>query len=375
MAVPKPYKMPIEKILQFGIMVESAAKMTPHKDRLANVVDALTSGSKTVVKKSDLLVLSHTVGKNHPFSFAALHNDLPLPDSVATVPMVVEVVFKEGVKDMLFVRIKNDLDCYDGVTATHTSFQVLEFMESGSIDKVSPFPYTGTNGGADGHNSPGRFLRFFMQLARIFLAVVCTMFSPSYWRGAWMPGPLQSTIEASTKGTRVCRRYKNIPESVTFREILSVMDAIKTMLKLKFYAVTVNFSPTVALALVPTLEALKSREARLGCLTLPPAGTGPPPPMDAAHSGALFNCLFYNNYGRHNPNFSGKVTDFLWDWMGIYDTFLTFTHVVEVQGKKFVRWCAHPDEWKKIEATGLLSKLGPAEAFTPVPFYSKGKGD
>lgn len=39
-------------------------------------------------------------------------------------------------------------------------------------------------------------------------------------------------------------------------------------------------------------------------------------------------------------------------------------------GKLFVRWCAHPDEWKKIEATGLLSKLGEGEAFSPVPFYS-----
>jgi hypothetical protein len=250
-------------------------------------------------------------------------------------------------------------------------------LEHGTVDKVSPFPYTGVNGSKDAHNSAGRVLRFFAQLFRVLLASVFSLFSPSYWRSKWMPGPFQSSIEASWKGTRVCRRYHMIPESVTFEDISGITEGVRVALKLKYYAVTVNFAGIdgstvpVALALVPTAAELKKRDARLNRLTLPPAGTGPPPAMDAAHSKMLFNCLFYNNYGRHSPNISGKVTDFLWDWMGIYDTFLTFTHCIEIQGKRIVRWCAHPEEWKKIEATGLLRKLGEAEAFTPVPFYSK----
>ena len=370
----KPYTYTnINKTLQFGIQVEQAQKVIAQKDKLTTAAGLLTSGGKSVVKANDLLVLSRTVGKDHPFSFASVHHDLPLPQAVDTVPMLIEVVFKEGVADKLFVRIKNDLDYYDGVTATHTGFQVLELLEHGALDQVSPFPFTGNNGGPDSHNSAGRVLRFFAQLWRILLAVVLSLLSPSYWRGAWMPGPFQSSIEASCKGTRVCRRYNQIPASVTFKEIMTMTDVIKSTLKLPYYAVTVNFSPTVALALVPTLAELKNKQARNKCICLPPAGTGPPPPMDAAHSASLFNCLFYNNYGRHNPNISGQVTDFLWDWMGMYDTFLTFTHCVEIQGRKFVRWCAHPDEWRKIEATGVLSKLGVGAAFSPVPFYVKPK--
>lgn len=373
MAMTKSYKMSTSSVLQFGIMVENAEKMTARSDRLENVVDALTSGGRTIVKKDDLVVTSLTVGKDHPFSFASVHHDLPLADSVERAPMVIEVVFKEGVADKLFVRVKTDLVHYCGVTATHTGFQVLEFMEHGTVDQVSPFPFTGINGAPDSHNSARRVLNFIRQISRILLSAVWSLLSPSYWAGRWSPGALQSSIEASCKGTRACRRYNQIPESVKYREILALTDAIKTRLKLRFYATTVNFSPSVAVAFVRTQADFQSREARLGGLTLPPFGAGPPPAMGSGAIASLFNGLFINNYGRWNPNFSGKVTDFMWDWMGIYTTFMTFTHIVQIQGKIFVRWCAHPEEWKKIEATGLLSKLGQGEAFTPVPFYSKAK--
>ena len=85
------------------------------------------------------------------------------------------------------------------------------------------------------------------------------------------------------------------------------MDSIKETLGFSHYAITVNYSPKVALSLVRSAAEIKSRDARLGGLTLPPAGVGPPPPMDAAHSFMVFNCIFYNNYGRHDPQISGKV--------------------------------------------------------------------
>ena len=154
------YAMEIAKTLQFGIMVESASKMTASgkKDRLKEVAELFMASEKSVLASNHLIVTSQTVGKDYPFTFASVHRDLPVPEAVETVPMVVEIVFKEGVSDNLFVRIKNDLNFYDGVTAMHTGFQVLEYMEHGTLDKVSPFPFTGNNGGADAHNSLAPFL-------------------------------------------------------------------------------------------------------------------------------------------------------------------------------------------------------------------------
>ena len=169
--------------------------------------------------------------------------------------------------------------------------QVLEFMEHGTVDKVSAFPYTGIHGPPESHNSAGRVIRFLMQLSRIIGAAFLTLLSPSYWRGAWRPGPLQSIIEKFCKGTRICRRYNKIPASTTFRDITAIMDGIRETLKLPYYALTVNFSPGVALALVKPAD-LMNRDARLGSFTLPPAGSGPPAVMDQC-------CLYCNNYGRH----------------------------------------------------------------------------
>merc|ERR1711968_375371 len=104
-----------------------------------------------------------------------------------------------------------------------------------------------------------------------------------------------------------------------------------------FYAVTVNFSPQIALAMVPDLPTLRNKEARLNCLTLPPAGASEPPPMDKDHPKSLFQCLFLNNYGKHNPNISGRVTDFLWDWQGMLQTFNFFVFIIEVHGNKIMR--------------------------------------
>ena len=43
---------------------------------------------------------------------------------------------------------------------------------------------------------------------------------------------------------RDCRRY-HIPEGISFREVISKIDAMKTALKLDYYAITYNFSPAV----------------------------------------------------------------------------------------------------------------------------------
>ena len=48
---------------------------------------------------------------------------------------------------------------------------------------------------------------------------------------------------------RDCRRY-HIPEGISFREVISKIDAMKTALKLDYYAITYNFSPAVCLGFV-----------------------------------------------------------------------------------------------------------------------------
>ena len=92
MAESKAYKMTTNKILQFGIMVENASKMTSQaqKDALKDVAEVLMKSDKTAVSKKQLVVTTRTVGKDHPFTFASVHHDLPLPDIVEQVPLVVE---------------------------------------------------------------------------------------------------------------------------------------------------------------------------------------------------------------------------------------------------------------------------------------------
>ena len=83
----------------------------------------------------------------------------------------------------------------------------------------------------------------------------------------------QKIADESPSGTwRVQRRY-HVPASLSFRDIMGSVDAAKKLLGFPFYAVTVNFSPQIALAMVPDLPTLRNKEARLNCLTLPPAGT------------------------------------------------------------------------------------------------------
>ena len=398
----KPYVMAVKKCLQFCIEVSDAVAMTApmQRARLEGCAEALVSGGKTVVKVDDLRVVSRTLAKDVPFDFGSVHH-LPLPPIVEKAPMVVEIVFQEGVDNRFFARVKNDLEFYDGVTATHTGFQVLEWMEHGATAQISPFPFIGRNGSVTGFNSGARVCRFLNQMVGTVLSTaILTLFKPSFWCGnGWLPGPFQSSParEAAAKGTRVCRRFNRIPVDVSHREIISLTDGIKRALGLRYFAVTVsptrekwthththtthhnsktllvqvNFAPGVAVALVRTKEELATQEGRLGRLTMPPANGGPPPAMDSMHAAGIFNCIFYNNYGRHNPKISGSADDFLWDWMGIYDTFCTFSHSIQVNGRKIVRWCAHPAEWAKIEKTGLLGKLGEGTDFHSVPFYGE----
>lgn len=364
MAEVKEYKMAIRKTLQFCIEVQKAENMTTPaaKELIQSLGDTLTkSVNKCVVKFGDLIVLTRSLPANHPFTFSSVHNDIPLPKEVEKFPMVIEIVFQESNSAKLFVRIKNDLDFYDGVSAVHTGFQVLELLDNIALDRISPYPFHGNNGAIPGAS----FGNFFAQVSRVLFSAATAPLFPTWWQGKWMPGAWQSSTEATFAGQRVCKRF--YPDNLSFRDILKIMDQCRIATGKSHFATTVNYAPQVCLALVPNLDILSSKEGRLSCIALPPVGVGPPPSMDAMHTAGIHNSLFFNNYGKHNPKISGQVTDFLWDWMGMYATFNVFCHCTEIQGKKIVRFCAHPEEWKLIEP--LLEPLGKGEAFQTVPFY------
>ena len=187
----KPYEMNITKSLQFCIEVQQAKNMTTQRAKeslTANAKNMLVQSDKCVVKSGEFKILSRTVPTTHPFTFSSVHNDIVLPKEVETIPMVIEVVFQESNSDKLFVRIKNDLEYYDGVTATHTAFQVLELLDGVSVLGISAYPFHSNNGPVPGAN----FGNFLPHLGRVLYSAATAPLFPAWWQGKWMPGAWQS---------------------------------------------------------------------------------------------------------------------------------------------------------------------------------------
>jgi hypothetical protein len=92
--------------------------------------------------------------------------------------------------------------------------------------------------------------------------------------------------------------------------------------------------------------------------------------MNALHVGTLYNTLFFNNYGRHNPNISGRITDLVWNWCGMYSSFTLFAFAAEIQGKKFFAFSAPPADFEAVTKEGLIGNgLGPVQPFIQREFY------
>ena len=315
-----------------------------------------------------------TVSSEFDFTFNNVHNNVSLPVEVESHPIVVQVIYQQGNRNKCFLQVKTDLDHFDGVSATHTGFQVLEYMEHGNIDAVSTY-HLGTiaNGAEPGTN----FKNFFAQISRVMKASAKSMFS-SKKKGIFKQGINRNAnedeffkqgLEKPEGSWRVCNRFNSIPPDVKYKDLVKSIDTAKKATGQKYYAVTCNFAPKVALALVPTLDVVNNKKERLKCIALPPVGAGPAPDMEPATSTMLYNTFFWNNYGRHNPNISGKIVDFLWDWTGFLQTFVPLSFVVQIQGKLFARICAPPDEYAMMKNTGALSIFGEPTRFHGNDFY------
>ena len=321
-----------------------------HRNSLKAIVE---DPGNSLNKLDDIAVVVSVLEDHEPFDFDSVHHR-PTPVEVVSHPIVF-MFFYKVTENKCFAKLKTDLTMYDGVTCLHGLFDMLEHLETG---KFSPYPFTGRQ-----EQLPeNQFENFQKQLARVEEAKANTEFTP----GVWSRHPLMGQMEDSLP-ERPARRFTEV--NISYKELMQKIDEIKNMLDIPFYSLTVNHSPMVALSLCPTLEEAMHKKSIAANIALPPVGVGGPAPMDAAHVEMLFNTLFINNYGRHNPQISGKVVGHIWDWAGFYASFAPFFFIGTIQGKLFMSYSASPDDFDSIEKSGILDGIGSSKPFRYHKFY------
>jgi hypothetical protein len=313
--------------------------------------------------EGDIKIVVSVLNEDEPFDFDSVHHR-PLPVEVENYPVVIMMTYKKNV-NKIFAEVKTDLTKYDGVTALHCMFNVLEYLETGTC---SPYPFTS-------RQEPlpeNQFQNFEKQLARVAKGKRDAKFSLAYWMGRWMRSPYMGQLESSLPADRPARRFTKV--TISYKELMKKIDEAKTLLNIPLYALTVNYSPAAALSLCPTLEEVMNKKAIASNISLPPAGTGPPAPMNAAHVEMLFNTVFLNNYGKHKaPQISGKVVGHVWDWSGFLTSFPPFFMVIEIQGSLFFSWSAPPADFDAINKAGIFDGIGDCQEFRYRKFYVRGK--
>mmetsp|Transcript_18296 Transcript_18296/g.34959 ORF Transcript_18296/g.34959 Transcript_18296/m.34959 type:complete len:408 (+) Transcript_18296:96-1319(+) len=311
------------------------------------------------LKEGNVGVHVTTLPKDTPFDFDSVHH-LPAAPIVEKYGLVLEAIYREDTKSKCFVRVKVDLTAYDGVTALHAGFNLLEYLEHGDI---SAYPFTSSNTLPPPDVQMDNFTR---QMKRIVSAKKAIESDPLHNRqGVWQRSPLMYELEDNFD-SRKGRRFTNV--NLTFKETMQRLDQVKQALGIDLYATTVNFSPDAVVSLCPTIEDVLDKETKLANISFPPAGTGPPPPMNNDHVGALFNTIFLNNYGRHEPRISGTVVGYMWDWSGLFKTFPPVVHVSTIQGKLFLSMSASPPDMAEMEKI-FNDKVGESHSFTGLPFH------
>jgi hypothetical protein len=346
------YKIEMLKTLQFCYELQDAGKLVSASKKSGDfpaAVEAVLGVPGQSLKPGGLDVI-HTCVTENDFTFNSAGGQHPTPDAVKSCPLVVELMTKDGVNDRMFVRVFNNLDYHDGVLGLHGSFQVLEFLEHKDSGKISPYPLTGKNGSEPGAHF-GNFISHMTKVMLNRLSMGCC-----------------ARRASKDANERVTFRFVDVPATTKFKDVLKVIESVRKELDKDYLAVTVNYSPKIALAFVPGMDTLnKSRDEKMKWLTLPPVGAGPPPSMDETLPNIMFNVLFFNNYGKNDPQISAKVTDCLWHWMGMQPNFCPFAWVMQVQGRLMVRLCMPASQWKQVNEAGLLTLLGEGREFKVRP--------
>ena len=284
--------------------------------------------------------------------------------------LVLEAVYLEGDQSKYFVRIKVDLNGYDGVTALHAGLNLIECLEHGNATQLSSYPFSTSNPPLP--DPEQQLANFQAQQQRIQKSLgedEATQNVPSAGTEWSRTARVAEEFESIYKGNRPAMRISDV--KLKFPEILSRIDKAKKQLELPFYAATVNFAPNVAVALCPTLNSFLDKEEKIHHITFPPEGTGPPPPMNEQHAQDLFNTVFLNSYGKHQAprTTHSKVVGYTWDWSGLLATFPPFFVVCQIQETRFLYWSASQPEFEQLMHSKILEDLG--EGSTVHPFQGR----
>lgn len=279
-----------------------------------------------------------------------LVNAMPISPTWFSRPLVIQIVQSEKV-DSLFLRSTTCLTNYDGVTALHTVFNVAEYLEHGKSKR--PEEYL-TLPAFKTANERVDFDETKMAAHVDNVSKQQAIFQHWTWEDVLAdglpPGPVRSCFEEQLQ-PREWRRFAQSQSS--FKDFVAVASDIQERLKLTNVAVTVNFSPSVALAEVTTMQDVLDRQKRIEGIFTP---VGAPLPMNLSHAEGLSYMLFWNNYGRHDPNLEIlEVKGVSWNWTGLCKCFTPVLICTMVNGKNyFITSLAEPDHQK---CKDLLAKI------------------
>jgi hypothetical protein len=337
-----------------------------------SAIDAIVADEGNVVKQGEVSVHIMTLSKEDPFDFDSVQH-LPLSILVEEFPLVLEMIYQEG-SDKCFVRVKADLNFYDGVSALHTGFNLLEYLDTTNTTKViSPYPFTASNPSLPDHQQMQNFQK---QLGRLRWGKIAARLNPLYWLRVWQHTPFMATFEDQFT-VRPGLRYTDV--QLSYPEIMKRISRAKDLLKIPFFAVTVNYSPWVAVSLCPTVEECMDKNKKVSNICLPPVGTGPPAPMNAAHVEMLYNTIFVNLYGKHaaprTHNGNVRVVGYAWDWTGMMKSYPPFFHVTQIQDKLFFSISAPPPDMQAIVGSKIFDDLGESQPYRHRPLYSRNATD
>eukprot|EP00980_Cylindrotheca_fusiformis_P014217 scaffold3742_cov118-Cylindrotheca_fusiformis.AAC.3 len=355
--------------------IEVETKPEYCRQRLEIHLDAIDSivadSNNSIHNKTGKEVTVHitTVPQGEFFDFDTVHH-LPLPRVVEEYKVVYEMVYQDNEDSgKYFLRIKVDLNAFDGVTALHGGFNLIEYLETKNAATLSPYPFNTSNPPLPDH----QFENFQNQMQRIEEAKQKHEPDKENIEGLkWSRTPSMAVDFEEVFKERPGLRFTKV--DLSFREILKRIDQAKQVLDIPFYAATINYAPNVAVSLCPTLEDFMDRERKVSNICLPPVGVGPPAPMNEQHVEDLFNTLFLNSYGKHAAprTTHAKVVGYVWDWMGLLKSFAPMFHVSQIQDKLFLSVTACPPDMEKLRKSKLFfddETVGQAQPFVGRPFY------
>jgi hypothetical protein len=300
-------------------------------------VDEYQQALKAVIEYTNLHKFDHVKVNIHYIDNLTKFDDIhekPHPiEFLTTHPVVIEYFYCLESKKC-FIKCQINLCYYDGLSVTHTSLCILEYLEHSDHGSIPPYQYMTKPSRFKQHNSPSDISTFtlIINFITILLTLIFYFFKGLiekylYRSTSVAVGPM---IYFNENNPRYYMRYSNI--KTPFSKLLDIMQELKTKLKLPTISYTINFSPNVSIGFLPDFKSMKSQQKRIGGMSVP---IGHPAPMDAMHVALVSTSIFYNNYGRFDPNISGNAVGFLWNWIGLEPNFCGFIIVCSIKQKLF----------------------------------------